>query len=85
MHAPDVDDPRERRIDRSEVLAADEVFLCGTGVQIAPATEIDGRLVGDGRPGPVTMALQMRYLQVMRGQVADHADWRTAVYDKKES
>ena len=76
---------RESRIDRSQLLAADEVFLCGTGVQIAPATEIDGRVIGDGRPGRVTMALQKRYLQVVRGEAPDHADWRTPVYDEKES
>jgi branched-chain amino acid aminotransferase len=76
---------REGRVDRSQVLAADEVFLCGTGVQIAPVAEIDGRVIGDGQPGRLTMALQKRYLQVMRGEVADHADWRTAVYDEKES
>lgn len=76
---------RQARIDRSEALAADEVFLCGTGVQIAPVTEIDGRVIGDGRPGRVTMALQQRYLQVVRAEVEDHAAWRTAVYDNFRS
>ncbi|MDQ1695308.1 MAG: branched-chain amino acid aminotransferase [Frankiaceae bacterium] len=71
----------EASIDRSEVLAADEVFLCGTGVQVAPVTEIDGRIIGAGAPGQVTLALQKRYLEVMRGEVADHAAWRTPVYD----
>jgi branched-chain amino acid aminotransferase len=71
---------REANIDRSQALAADEVFLCGTGVQIAPVTEIDGRMIGTGKPGPVTMSLQRRYLEVVRGDVDDHADWRTPVY-----
>lgn len=72
---------RERSIDRSQILAADEVLLCGTGVQIAPVTEIDGRVIGTGQPGRVTMSLQKRYLEVMRGEVPDHASWRSAVYD----
>ena len=76
---------RETRIDRSQILAADEVFLCGTGVQIAPVTEIDGRAIGAGRPGPIAMALQRRYLEVMRGEVPEHAAWRTPVYDEKRS
>src|SRR3954470_8154808 len=76
---------RETRVDRSQLLAADEVFLVGTGVQIAPVAEIDGRVIGDGQPGRITMALQRRYLQVMRGEVADHADWRTPVYAETDS
>jgi len=76
---------REGRVDRSQALAADEVFLCGTGVQIAPVAEIDGRVIGDGQPGRITMALQKRYLQVMRGEVVDHADWRTPVYAETDS
>ena len=47
-----------RRVDRSELLAADEAFLCGTGVQIAPITSVDGRVVGNGQMGPITQALQ---------------------------
>jgi branched-chain amino acid aminotransferase len=71
---------RELRLDRSLLLGSDEVFLCGTGVQIAPVTEIDGRVIGSGRPGPVTLQLQRRYLEVVRGEVPDHPEWRTAVY-----
>ncbi|MEZ4637720.1 MAG: aminotransferase class IV [Caldilineaceae bacterium] len=43
----------ERPIDRSEVYAADEVLLCGTGVQISPVTAVDHRTIGDGKIGPV--------------------------------
>lgn len=72
---------RETRLDRSQALAADEMFLCGTGVQLAPVVEVDGRSIGPGRPGPATLALQRRYLEVVRGQVPEHARWRTPVYD----
>src|SRR5262249_33768568 len=40
---------QERRIDRTELYGADEMFLCGTGVQISPVTKIDGRPVGSGK------------------------------------
>ncbi|HVB14576.1 MAG TPA: branched-chain amino acid transaminase [Candidatus Dormibacteraeota bacterium] len=68
-----------RQIDRSELLAADEAFLCGTGVQIAPITSIDGRQVGEGKLGELTHQLQEWYLQIVRGQVEDFAGWRTTV------
>lgn len=74
----------ERRIDRSESYVCDEAFLCGTGVQLAPITSIDRRLVGDGRPGPLTTRLQGAYLAAVRGEeeesFAHHAHWRTPVY-----
>jgi branched-chain amino acid aminotransferase len=56
----------ERRVDRSELFAADEVFLCGTGVQVAP----------------VTMELQEFYLAVVRGISEDFPDWRLPVYER---
>ncbi|MGH7759502.1 MAG: aminotransferase class IV, partial [Candidatus Dormibacteria bacterium] len=68
-----------RQIDRSELLAADECFLCGTGVQIAPVSQVDGRPVGSGRIGPITHRLQEWYLQIVRGEVDDFPGWRTAV------
>lgn len=74
---------RDGNIDRSQALAADEMFLCGTGVQIAPVTEVDGRIIGSGKPGPITLSLQQRYLDVMRGDVADHSEWRTPVYAER--
>src|ERR671932_1121151 len=43
----------EREIGRTELYAADEVFLSGTGFQIAPVTEIDERTSGTGSIGPV--------------------------------
>jgi branched-chain amino acid aminotransferase len=72
----------ESRVDRSQLLAADEVFLVGTGVQVAPVTEVDGRIIGSGKPGDATMALQRRYLEVVRGEVTGHDEWRTPVYEK---
>lgn len=44
----------EARIEHAGLLEADEVFLSGTVKGVMPATVVDGRPVGDGRPGPVT-------------------------------
>ncbi len=69
----------ERRVDRSELLAADEVFLSGTGVQVAPITSVDGRRVGDGIMGPMTSRIQQEYLRLVRGETDALAEWRTSV------
>ncbi len=77
--ALDVD---ERPVERSELYVASEVFLCGTAAQIAPVIRVDGREVGGGRPGPVTVALQNEFEQLVRGRSDRHRDWIVAVYDR---
>ena len=70
--------PHEQRsIDRSELYMADEVFLCGTSLQIVPAIEIDGRVVGNGKPGPITKRLVTAYQMNGHGR-ADNS-WLTPV------
>ena len=70
----------ERRIDRTELYAAEEIFLCGTGVQVSPVTFVDRRPVGTGQPGAFTMQLQSRYLAACRGENPAYQDWVTPVY-----
>jgi branched-chain amino acid aminotransferase len=69
----------QRRIDRTELYASDEIFLCGTGVQISPVTSVDRRRVGTGKPGPLTMQLQRAYLAACRGEDPKYRDWVTPV------
>ena len=71
----------ERTIDRSELYVADEIFLCGTGVQIAPVTSVDRRRIGDGSPGATTMALQEAYFQAARGKLPRYRGWLRPVYE----
>ena len=72
----------ERSVDRTELYVADEVLMCGTGAQIAPVTEVDRRLVGDGEPGPLTLRLQGLYEDVCRGTNHKYADWLMPVYPR---
>jgi D-alanine transaminase len=53
----------ERFASAEELLQMDEVFMTSTTSFVTPIVEIDGRKVGDGEPGPVTMRLQELYLQ----------------------
>jgi branched-chain amino acid aminotransferase len=69
----------ERQIDRSELYIADEVFFCGTGVQVAAVIEVDGRPVGDGKIGPLTKQIRDLYFDIAKGKVAKFRHWCTPV------
>lgn len=69
-----------RTIDRTELFMADELFLCGTGVQIAPVTRVDFRPVGDGQIGPISRALQQEYIAACRGENPRYRHWVTPAY-----
>src|SRR5918997_2533883 len=69
----------ERDVDRTELYAADEVFLSGTGFQIAPVVEVDGRPIGTGSIGPVVERLQELYFKAARDGWDEYADWTVAV------
>ena len=68
----------ERRIDRSELYLADEVFLTGTGAQVAPVASIDDRPVGDPT-FPIALDIQARYFAAVRGTDARYARWLTPI------
>ncbi|HET7559775.1 MAG TPA: branched-chain amino acid transaminase [Limnochordia bacterium] len=69
----------ERSIGRSELYIADEAFFVGTGAQVSPIAEVDHRVLGDGRMGPITAKLQKLYLDVVHGRVERYAGWCTPV------
>jgi branched-chain amino acid aminotransferase len=73
----------ERQIDRTEVYLADEIFMCGTGVQIAAVTRIEHRDVGDAKMGPITSELRDLYFKVVAGKVEKYRDWLSPVYIKE--
>ena len=69
----------EREVGRTELYVADEVFLSGTGFQIAPVVEVDDRPIGTGSIGPVAERLQELYFKAARGGWDEYADWTVAV------
>ena len=72
---------RERQIDRTELYSANEIFLCGTGAQIAPVVEVDHRPIGSGKIGPVSSSIQKLYFEVVRGQRAEYREqWCRPVF-----
>ena len=69
----------EKRITRDEVYIADEAFFTGTAAEVTPIRSVDDRLIGEGKPGPITRALQERYFATVHGQHDGHLDWLTAI------
>ena len=51
----------EPNLTRYDVFNADECFLTGTGAELIPVTKVDGRVIGTGKPGPVTKSLVKSY------------------------
>ncbi len=69
----------QRRINRSELYLADEVFLTGTAAHLTPVGRIDNRDIGDGETGPLTQQLQDVYFECVTGNNPDYMDWCTGV------
>jgi branched-chain amino acid aminotransferase len=68
-----------RSIDRSELYIADEVLLCGTGVQVSPVIEVDHRKVGSGQIGPIASLVSERYFDAVRGRLPEYRHWLTPI------
>jgi branched-chain amino acid aminotransferase len=69
----------EREIDRTELYVADELFLCGTRMQIAWIKSVDRRTVGSGRQGPISSQLAALFAAAVRGSAPEYAHWMTRV------
>ena len=52
---------REESFTQDQMYGADEVFLASTTNEVVPITRIDGHMIGEGRPGPVTMRLRKAF------------------------
>ena len=73
----------ERRITRDEIYIADEAFFTGTAAEVTPIRELDGRVIGAGKAGPVTKKLQKAFFDVVTGKDRRHRHWLTPVPMKK--
>jgi branched-chain amino acid aminotransferase len=63
----------EKKLIRSDLYLADEVFMCGTAAEVTPIREVDDHLVG--RPGPVTLEIQSAYLDTVHGRSERWSQW----------
>ena len=73
----------ERDVDRTELYIADEVFLCGTAVEIQAVGSVDRYKIGHGGEGPLVSRLAELFHNVARGADARYAGWLTPVYQAR--
>jgi branched-chain amino acid aminotransferase len=66
---------RHQALIRTDLYLADEAFLTGTAAEVVPIRAVDNRVVGDGRPGPLTREIQQTYFAAVRGGLDRYKDW----------
>ena len=69
----------EAPMTRDELYISDEVFLTGTAAEVTPVREIDRRVIGEGRRGPIAQQLQEGFFRAAKGQDDRYARWLTYV------
>ncbi len=68
-----------RRLTRDDIYIADECFFTGTAAEVTPIRELDSRVIGAGKAGPVTKKLQKAFFDVVTGKDRKHKHWLTPV------
>ena len=69
----------EERFTRDELYIADEAFFSGTAAEVTPVRELDGRVIGAGRPGPITRKIQSVFFDIVKGKNKKYESWLTKV------
>lgn len=68
-------DYKEAMITRDQLYISDEVFITGTAAEVVGVRAIDYRTIGQGRPGPVTLALQRAFSDTVHGKGRRSKEW----------
>ena len=68
-----------KRITRDDLYIADEAFFTGTAAEVTPIRELDGRIVGDGKRGPITTRIQKMFFDCVNGRAEKHRDWLSPI------
>ena len=64
-----------RLLTRDDIYLADEAFFTGTAAEVTPIRELDNRVIGSGKAGPVTAKLQAKFFDCVYGRDERHLDW----------
>ncbi|MEZ5614164.1 MAG: branched-chain amino acid transaminase [Rhodocyclaceae bacterium] len=70
---------KAKRLTRDDLYIADEAFFTGTAAEVTPIREVDGRVIGAGKRGPVTHQIQNLFFDVVNGRSPFHKGWLTPV------
>jgi branched-chain amino acid aminotransferase len=63
----------------TDVETADELFFAGTAVEITPIKEVDGRVIGGGKPGAITRRLQETFFEAVHGRAPQYRSWLSPI------
>lgn len=69
----------EKRITRDEIYCAEEAFFTGTAAEVTPIRELDNRVIGAGKRGPITAKIQTLFFDCVKGRAKNHENWLTLV------
>jgi branched-chain amino acid aminotransferase len=72
----------ERTVRRAELYTCDEAFFTGTAAEVAPIVAVDRKVVGNGKPGQVTIRLRDEYERIVTGVNEKYREYLTSVYGK---
>ncbi len=70
-------DIQYKSLIRDELFLADELFFTGTAAEVTPIREIDGRIIGNGKRGPITKELQTKFFDAVEGKDTHYSYWLT--------
>lgn len=70
----------ERKIDRTEVYMCDELFMCGTGMQVSAITQVEHRPIGTGEMGDITRKIRDLYFDIVYGRMPKYRHWLMPIY-----
>jgi branched-chain amino acid aminotransferase len=70
----------EGEVSRSELVMSDEIFLTGTAAEITPIISMDGKIIGNGKPGDLTKKMMDEYTDIVMDKNEDYSHWLTPVY-----
>jgi branched-chain amino acid aminotransferase len=65
----------EERFTRDELYTAQEAFFTGTAAELTPIREVDDRMIGNGKPGPMTKELQAAFFDIVKGKNPSYREW----------
>ncbi|MGD8362012.1 MAG: branched-chain amino acid transaminase [Gemmatimonadota bacterium] len=70
---------REGQVAREALYTADELFFTGTASEVTPIRSVDRIPVGEGKAGPITLAIQRHFMDMVQGKTPDPHQWLTYV------
>lgn len=67
----------EQQFTRDELYISDEAFFTGTAAEVTPIQSVDNRIIGEGKIGSITHAIQKKYFSIVKGKDSSYKHWLT--------